>query len=99
MNCVIYKYTLEVTDEQTLTLPEGVRILSVANQADRLVLYARVDARVDPRKPATSAVRVFIFGTGNPAPISDAARFVGTVAQFGGRLMWHVFVEGGGEGG
>lgn len=95
MNTTIYKYTLKVTDEQTVMLPEGARVLSVANQGDDMVLYAHVD----PRKPENAKVRVFIYGTGNPAIVPDTARFMGTFSQRGGRLMWHVFAEGGEDGG
>jgi hypothetical protein len=38
----IFKYNLEVTDEQTLKLPPGSRVLSVINQRDNIVLYAFV---------------------------------------------------------
>ena len=42
MSRVIWKYPLEVTDEQTLMLPRSARALSVAAQNDTLTLWALV---------------------------------------------------------
>jgi len=84
----IYKYLLEVTDEQVLELPKNAGILSVAEQNGNIVLYAMVNPEMHTEK-----IRIAIIGTGHEIPRpQDLDRFVGTVKQRGGLLMWHVFV-------
>lgn len=88
----IWRYSLPITDEVGVLMPEGAQVLSVApsrtGQRD-------VDlwAVVDPGNDTTMGreLRKFrIVGTGNPVP-SDVGRFVGTVAVLGGRGIFHVF--------
>ena len=85
----IYKYTLEITPHQTLELPKGSTILSVANQYERLVLYASVDTE---EAISTSEVDVFIVNTGD---IIDARanEFLGTVMFGDGEYVAHVFLD------
>lgn len=103
---VIFKYSLEITDEQTLLLPRGSAILSVAEQNGRIVLYAHVDREAavngfleqndsgQSRSLCDETYTVYIVGTGHPARLPEVTRFLGTVNTMGGRLMWHVFVHG-----
>jgi hypothetical protein len=84
----IWKYILEITDQQYLQLPMGARILSVANQNESLVLYALVN----PEEQTTENFVVQIFGTGNPIERLDPmSKFIGTVVMENGKLVWHVF--------
>ena len=88
MRCV-YKYPLELTDEQVVRLPEGARPLHVAPQGLTIMLWAMVvpEAEAKPRK-------VFIRGTGHELPRgAPLAPYVGTVHDAPRQLVWHVFVE------
>lgn len=82
----IYKYPLELVDYQTVEMPVGSKILSVADQGGVLCLWAHVTAS-NP-----SAKRMFeIAGTGKPFPPNDGAVrvFLGTVVM--NPFVWHVF--------
>lgn len=87
----IYKYPLDITDEQTVMIPHGSEILSAQIQGAQLCLWALVDSEATVVKH-----RVRIFGTGNPVTLNDELvncswKFVGTVQD---RIfVWHVFVE------
>ncbi len=81
----IFKYSLSISDQVLLYLPEEAEVLSVQGQADQLVLWAIVDPsrNVEPRLFS-------IYGTGNLFQ-SDNARYIGT-AQVNS-YVWHVFEE------
>ena len=82
---VIYKYTLEVTDEQEVKMPAGAQILCVQVQHGRPTLWALVD----PEKKLEDR-RFFVHGTGNPIHSDAKVKcYIGTV-QING-FVWHVF--------
>lgn len=94
----IFKYELEITDEQTIDMPSLSRILSVQEQNGKLCLWAVVEEKnaIKPRK-------IIICGTGNPlpdglrefsydAPSGYTTEFIGTVQMSYG-LVWHVFAK------
>ena len=85
----IYKYPLHVLDGQSLTLPEGAQILSVAEQYNGIVLYAYVD----PKSPETDCYTVRIHGTGHQIADITGFIFLGTCKLYDGRLMFHVFYK------
>ncbi len=94
MTLKIFKYPLEITDDQTIKLPHGARILSVMNQHDNIVLYALVN---DKEKKIES-VSTRIVGTGHDidffipaAGFGGGYKFLGTVSLYDGKLMFHVF--------
>ena len=83
----IWKYPLEITDRQALSLPVGADILSVGNQNGTLMLWALVDPN-----NGVSARKIHIFGTGHQiGAYPGKLRFIGTA--FTGSLVWHVFEE------
>ena len=83
----IFKYELEVTDEQQLLLPEHARILSVQAQNGRLCMWALVNDGA-----LTNRRRTFrVIGTGHTVPDNDSLTFLGTVQLRGGALVFHVF--------
>ena len=85
MMSVIYKFPLRVTDEQTINMPTGAKILSVQFQNDQLCVWARIDNEYFKSK------RTFlIVGTGHRFP-DDGRQYIGTVQQ--GPFVWHVFEE------
>lgn len=88
----IFKYELDITDEQTVQIPGGgKKILSVAMQGGttmtggRLCVWVIVDDEAQP-----APVRFAIVGTGNPFPRNVApAWFIGSVQD--DPFVWHVF--------
>jgi hypothetical protein len=79
----IWNYPLEVTDLQTLKIPQGAQILSAQIQSGQLMLWALVDTSNPCEK-----VKIEVVGTGNP--IADACRkYISTVQM--GPFVWHVF--------
>lgn len=84
----IWKFNLEITDKQTIHMPNGAHILSVQEQSGELCMWAMVDPEEEymPRK-------FRIFGTGHPIDLDgDNSGFVGTVQCKNG-LVWHVFAR------
>lgn len=94
MTLKIFKYPLEITDDQTIKLPHGARILSAMNQYDNIVLYALIsDNEIN-----TEEVSIRIVGTGYDidffipsAVFGGGYKFLGTVSLYDGKLMFHVF--------
>ncbi len=84
----VWKFSLEVADEQILHLPYGAEILSVGLQAEVIVLWALVDPAPDAPKKSTCIV---IRGTGQSIETSlfDLA-YIGTVHFLNG-IVNHVF--------
>lgn len=85
----IYKYTLEVLDGQRLDIPTGSKLLSVAEQYEKIVLYALVD----DARGGLDSFEIFIKGTGHPADDISDCEFLGTVKLARGKLMFHVFYK------
>ena len=83
----VWKFELPIDDYVTiLAIPRGARLLTVAVQDGRLVLYALVDTAYP-----NVMRRMRIAGTGHPISGDEAANYVGTVLMHGGRLVFHVF--------
>ena len=82
----IYKYALSIYDVQSVFMPKGAEILSVANQNGALCLWAIVR----PNEPMEER-DIELFGTGQEMPvgISVERKFIGTVAI--DPFVWHVF--------
>jgi len=81
----IWKWEIEVTDHQVLTLPAMAQILDVQMQGDKCCLWALCDekAEYEPRKLA-------IYGTGNPMP-NNTGEYIATFQMAGGELVFHAF--------
>ena len=81
----IWKYQLEITDEQSLMMPEGAKILTAQIQQETLCLWALVDPII-PKQLR----KIEIIGTGNP--IYDLERkYISTVQMAAGKLIFHLF--------
>lgn len=82
----VYKYPLEITDEQTILLPSSAKPLHVATQCGDLHLWALVDtdAPIVPRK-------FRIHGTGHQIHDADRLSFIGTLMMHDRQLVFHVF--------
>lgn len=81
----IWKFILQLTDVQTLWVPEGTVFFHAAEQMGNLTLWGWVDSE-NPSEERTIAV----VGTGNPAPRSYEAQHLGTVLASSG-FVWHIF--------
>ncbi len=85
----IHKYPLTLTDEQSLSMPQGARPLSVQVQRGVPCLWAIVDPSEDIRP-----IRVRMVGTGHPMEEDGINwRFVGTIQLHDGALVFHFFYE------
>lgn len=80
----IYKYQLELSAVQGVSMPEGAEILSAANQRGSVCIWAIVDPKAEPK---TRLIEV--FGTGHILPGAKSRRFIGTVLAE--PFVWHVF--------
>jgi len=90
----IWKYPLEVTDVQEITMPVESEILSVHFQHGQLTLWTQVKLE---DLAATTELRtrtIYIFGTGNPWP-TDTPKlfFIGTALDPNMPLVWHIYEE------
>ena len=84
----VFKYVLAPTDVQSVILPGGSEILSIAEQHDQIVVYAIVAD--NGQKKEEHEFR--ILGTGHPITfIRCDYRFLGTVKIHNGALMFHIF--------
>jgi hypothetical protein len=84
----IFKYPIEVVDEQVLVLPLGAKVLSAIAQGDDLVIYALVEPTVEFKKN----VEIRIVGTGHDVTFDlQKFKFLNSISTWGGRLIWHVF--------
>jgi hypothetical protein len=81
----IHKYRLQIVSEQPVTMPSGAEILCVQMQGDTPCIWAMVN----PDNPNVTR-SIAICGTGHPVPVGNY-KYVGTVQQFGGSLIWHIF--------
>jgi hypothetical protein len=82
----IWKFPLEITDEQTVTAPVGALPLTAQFQHGSLQLWALVNDKSQIMAP----LRIGIFGTGNPLPDAPG-RYLSTFQLDGGALIFHVF--------
>jgi len=94
----ILKYTLEITDQQTIRMPRGARILTAQLQTkhqfggliqEELQVWALVDDDMD----IVMLERTFaIYGTGHHLPESTfTAHYISTVQDTRGGMVWHIF--------
>lgn len=86
----IYKYPLELKDEQTIALPKGAHILSVQWIRGSICIYALVD--LDAKE--CEARQFVIISTDQPIA-SDTTpvvhNFLGTIHNDNQWLVFHVF--------
>jgi hypothetical protein len=85
----IYKYLLDVQDEQEVSLPVGARILSIAMQQGKLCLWAEVDP--DPTLMLVN-VPIYLYGIEHPIDVPpNKRRFICTLLLNEGSLVLHAF--------
>lgn len=81
----IWKYPLEVTDDQYISAPMGAKPLSVDVQHGTPCIWAEVDPGA-----TSDSIRVRIFGTGHNIS-GSGLQFVGTFQLHGGSFVGHVY--------
>lgn len=81
----IYKYPLQITDEQTVTGKIDY-MLTVKEQNGGLCLWAVVDDTLTER-----SISIRIVGTGHPFPDSNDCIHIETVVMPYGAFVWHIF--------
>lgn len=83
----IWKFSLQATDAQTISMPKGAQVLTVQSQRGIPALWAIVDP------DAEEGDRTFLtYGTGQPITVSPG-EYAGTYQLQGGALVFHVFEE------
>ena len=84
----IWKFKLEVTNEQFIEMPTGWKPLSVQSQGGQPVLWALVDENATPVMAAITMV-----GTGHPCDEvgQTATYYLGSVQT--GPYVWHYFAK------
>lgn len=81
----IWKYKLE-PGTNTVTMPNGAKILCVQTQSNAPVMWALVDPNEDGKD------RVFeVVDTGWPFPDNQERKYIGTFQLDRGFLVFHVF--------
>lgn len=88
----IYKYELEIKDEQSIELPIEHKILTVQTQNGKIVLWAVVDTFYEENTKRNFK----IFGTGNRADelelfLGGDMEYISTVQLNG--FVWHIFID------
>lgn len=84
----IFKYPLDVADEQVVALPHGAQILCAQMQHSMPCIWAEVD-----RQAPVSQRIFYMYGTGHRVPTDRVQTYVGTVQLSGGALVFHVYVN------
>ena len=84
MTQTIYKYPLQIMDEQKIVMPVDAELLTVQMQGSQPCLWAVVD----PTKSLESR-KILIRGTGHDCP--GVGRYISTFQMQGGALVFHAF--------
>ena len=82
----IYKYQLEVTDEQYLELPKGADLLCVQTQNGKPCLWAIID----DEKKVTEKLQIITHGTGHLV-FGNIGQYLGTYQLRNGEFVGHCF--------
>lgn len=81
----IYKYILDIKNEQLVKFPADSLIIDCQNQKDNIVIYAIVDTEQEK----TVERKIEIYGTGNP--IKDPENLNWLATRQIGDFVVHVF--------
>lgn len=86
----IYKYDLEITEEQSIEIQKNYRILSIQSQKDSLRLWALIDKD----ETIFEKIDIRIYGTGKTLPENISAfQHYTTIELCDGNLVWHIFLK------
>ena len=85
MKNVIWKYTLGISDEQTIQMPKGGQILTVQTQNEIPQIWVLVNPEND-----TEPRKIKIIGTGHNIEYFNG-KYIGTFQMSNGTLIFHAF--------
>lgn len=88
----IWKYPLEVTNAQVLSMPIGAKILTVQTQGEIPCIWALV-AESAPKTDRW----IRIHETGHSIEADGELSYIGTFQLFNGSLIFHVLEESAGK--
>lgn len=80
----IYKYALAITDDATVEMPRGAKVLAIESSLVPHALF--LWAIVDPDAPLETR-HFSVRGTGHP--LGDVGKHLATIQA--GPFVWHVF--------
>lgn len=86
----IYKYILNPSDSGTASIvhaPDGGKVIAAQSQHEQICVWMSVDPQAQERNYIFHVVP-----TGGTEP--SGAKYVDTVQLMGGRLIFHVYLEG-----
>lgn len=69
-----------------IEMPEGAQILHAAEQRNEVMVWALVDPAAPVRRRCVAC-----FVTGPPVALSEGAKHIGTIGDFRGWMVIHVF--------
>ncbi len=82
----IFKYPIQITDEQEIFLPDKANILTVQTQYGQPHIWALCNPKEVPMSRT-----LFICGTGNPIDSIADKKYIGTFQMDNGLFVWHLF--------
>ncbi len=82
----IWKYELETTDFQTVSLPVNAEILTIDTQCSTVCIWALVEKTEHKNEEKI----IEIFGTGHEMKEANR-KYIGTYQLNGGALVFHAF--------
>lgn len=82
----IWKFSLDIIDQQTIAMPLDAKILTVQMQMGGAQLWALCNEN----QTQTEDRSIAIYGTGNPMP-EEPGEYIATFQGMGGALVWHAF--------
>ena len=83
---VIWRYTLKISDDQVIAMPDESEILCVQNQFGEPQLWVLVDTE---KQIINRFIRT--IGTGHCIEDKFNGKYIGTYQQFNGSVVFHVF--------
>jgi hypothetical protein len=79
----IWKFQLDLFDEQQIILPVGAKILTAQINQGSICLWAEVEAYAKKENRS-----IFIVGTGHPLP-NCVTKYIATVQA--DNFVWHIY--------
>ena len=88
MTQAVYKYPLDISGYNEISMPIGAEILTVQIQDGKAFVWALVD--INPYKNL-EVRKIAVYGTGHT--IHTDVKYIGTIQMMDGKLVFHVFEE------
>ena len=82
----VYKFSLEISDEQKVLMPEGAKVLTVQVHLCFFFFWAECNPDEEP------VLRTFLIcGTGHSIDDDIEKEYIGTIQMCEGSIVFHVF--------